>query len=369
MNKIWFSITAVFAALVFTSTAPAKDPARPKIITNSFGKVLVKPNGQPMRGHSISIRKWRYDRGDLDYLDDDAYWQRLTEGGLDAVRIAYFDPWAEANGKAGTHTPWPHANLYKKEDRLFVLGKMDRLVEKAAQHGMHVLINYHNTGGYRDPDYSKPAGKDNKFEYLDTMDNVMFFWNLIAPRYADRTHVFYEPLNEYVRWRPDNFTDKDYRDTAYLFNLIRKHAPETHICLVSNSNHVPAKPKAGHSLLNVARHLRDQYQVDFSNASVGFHPYNPKPETPNPSKYIKELMKEFAVINTEQNFPIKMTDEKTNQWLDASGLEGDLMGVQSMEKMGISWFHWNIQTPEELEKRWFGMVVKDAKEKGYWWRE
>ena len=45
---------------------------------------------------------------------------------------------------------------------------------------MHVIINYHDVGSYEK-------------EFLTK------FWDLVAPRYRDRTHVAYELMNEPVK--------------------------------------------------------------------------------------------------------------------------------------------------------------------------
>src|ERR1700760_4143235 len=55
--------------------------------------------------------------------------------------------------------------------------------------------------------------------------NNTLFWEAVAPRYKDRTHVFYELKNE--PWQYDGLAE--YQRTMY--SLMRPLAPDTHIIL------------------------------------------------------------------------------------------------------------------------------------------
>ena len=76
-------------------------------------------------------------------------------------------------------------------------------------------------------------------------------------------------------------------------------------------------------------------------------------------------MQEFAVINSEQSFPGGVVQGSGAP--DASGLDGDYLGVQSMERLQISWFHWNCENTDEFRQYFRDLVIPDALKKGYWW--
>lgn len=363
LNVLCRWLLALTLAHIIGNPALADSNGRVRIQSNEYGKRVVRADGSLLRGTSVMTNKYQRDTGATRYFYSPDYWDNLTGSGINAIRIAVFDPWQRAHGDAGSTTPYPHTDWTNLQDRAEMIYELDYLVDAAEEHGMTALINYHNTGGYRDPDHSKPANEKGEFQYLETMDEVIRFWEFVAARYANREHVFYEPLNEYARWHPDNYTDEILEDTHRLFRVVRRAAPETHIVLLSFANHIPSKPDE-QSMRTAADRL-EELGVDFSNASVAFHPYNPHPDKPNPQKYILELMAEYPVINTEQNFPVKSIREL--DWLDAGGLEGDYFGVQSMERLGISWFHWNIETPHKFSEYYQKKLVPDAKSKGYFW--
>ena len=363
-----------FKAVVLTPSGDWKvnvlrrvDPPRVKIDRNEHGLRVVGGDGQLLRGTSVMVFKFDRDRGASDYLHDGLYWDRLEEYGFNAIRLCYFEPYQKAHGFANDPKPFPYADIHDPDDRAELFAELDYLVDTAAARGMVVLLNSHNTGGYRDPDHSGPTDAGGEFAYLDTMKDLEVFWREAARRYAKRTHVFFEPMNEYVKWRPGQWTDRDIEDTKVIYDLIREEAPETHISLLTFANDWPKaeegrEPQTMHSL---ASRLKD-LGVDFSNASIAFHPYNPGLD-PHPSSEILKLMADFPVVNTEQNFPATVVPEVPV--LDARGLDGDRLGIESMERLGISWFHWNIARPRQLTDYVPRILIEDAKAKDYWWGE
>jgi hypothetical protein len=78
-------------------------------------------------------------------------------------------------------------------------------------------------------------------------------------------------------------------------------------------------------------------------------------------------MREFPVINSEQNFPKGLIPNSEDP--DAAGLDGDYLGVQSMERLGISWFHWQIDGPNDFRANFEWKLVPDAIRKKYYWQE
>jgi hypothetical protein len=94
---------------------------------------------------------------------------------------------------------------------------------------------------------------------------VYDFWNFYAPRYADKTHVIFEIMNEPFSWSaPYDATTLEMEKWAY--QLIRSHAPATHILLMSYASAV--------NELSIVEDLRslDAF-VDWGNASLAMHGY------------------------------------------------------------------------------------------------
>jgi len=356
-------LTLVLVPAVF-SDEPGSQLGRVKIAEFEFGKTVVSADGKLMRGSSVFAYKWGRVSGKTKHIHDDSFWQMLEDNSVNAIRLVCFDPCQQSHGAAGTTKPYPYADLDNAEDVAAMLADFDQVIDSAGKHNMYVLLNYHNTGGYRDPNFEIPAEESTKFKYLDTTNYITKFWNIVAPRYKDRTHVFYELMNEPVQWWPENYTEQVLSDIKKLFDQVRADAPKTHLVLVSTANHMTWKPEQA-SLLKVAQQLKAK-GVDFSNASIGLHAYNSKYPEPNQVGPILETMKEFAVINTEANLPKEMNETKNDP--DGSGFNGDQFGVQSMERLKISWFHWKVDTPELFKKNWNGLLLKDAKKKGYFWK-
>jgi len=99
-----------------------------------------------------------------------------------------------------------------------------------------------------------------------SLDRLRAIWRFYAPRYADETHVVYEPKNEgcYATYHCDEQVMQAIKD---CYKIIRENAPYTHVLLLSHSN-----LKGGINALfeDVERLGTD---IDWSNASIAFHGY------------------------------------------------------------------------------------------------
>ncbi len=315
-----------------------------------------------IRGIGIGSYRFRREQGQSAHLQDPRYWADLKAAGVNAIRLVAFDAWQRSHGAPGTFVPYPHTDLNDPVQTAAMLAEFDLIVNQAAAHGMLVMINYHDVGGITDPDFTQPADANGNFPRSDTWQYVIRFWNIVAPRYANRTHVFYELVNEPVQWAADDFTATDVRRIRVLFQRVRAVAPRTHIVVCSFATHISSEDR---TMRDVAFEMKDS-GIDFSNASIGFHPYNSNYPAANISEPILDLMKNFTVVNTEQNFPAGLIPGLTDP--DSSGMDGDRIGVQSMERMHISWFHWNVDSPEEFRLNFRGCVVRHAKANGYYWK-
>lgn len=351
LTALWLAITLPATGVAAPSDSHAADPPRVRIVQNEFGRSVRAGDGTLLRGGAAWVYQYGRQTGVTDYINDPDYWKAMQDSGLNAVRLIAFDPWQRSHGNPAEYpSGYEHADLDDPEDVAALLQDIDTVVDMASRRGMYVLLNYHDTGGYRDPD-RKAEGS-----YSPTMRYITRFWSLVAPRYANRTHVFYELANEPVKWYPEGYKDEHLRDFNVLYDLVRMAAPKTHVVLLSFANTHSYNPNV--SMLTVARRTKG-LGVDFENASVGFHAYN----TAGTSDPIRALMKEFPVINTEQNFP---GDFGVVTDTDSISMDGELLGVQTMERLGISWFHWKIEGPENL-KRNVEKLRRDAREKGYLW--
>ncbi len=93
---------------------------------------------------------------------------------------------------------------------------------------------------------------------------VMNFWNFYAQRYADKTHMIFEIVNE-PEWEAPLESNTIAMERA-AYDLIRTHAPETHILFMSY-----ASPYNDTSIVEDCSRLGTG--VDWSNASIACHGY------------------------------------------------------------------------------------------------
>ncbi|WP_186776198.1 cellulase family glycosylhydrolase [Rubripirellula reticaptiva] len=353
-------------------------PKRPGVFRQNDLVTVRGGDGEMLRGVAVFVFKYR--RSDvqqsgvalLDDIDSDTYWDELVDRGINAVRVVYFDPWQRSHGDAGASDPYPFADLDNADDVAATLRDIDKAVEQADRRGMSVMINYHDTGGYRDPLHTV-AADDRHFSYGESMQYCQRFWKLVASRYRNQAHVFYELTNEPVRWHPNDYTATDLENFASLYGQVRSDAPETHVVLVSAAT--TASWDRRRNLLFLAREL-EKRGVDFSNASIGFHPYSladidadgqacsPQVADLDLIKPVTELMRAgYAALNTEQNFPTGTIESEDPD--SPPLLKGDSTGIQSMQRLGISWFLWNTSGPKEMRN--LDWLITDAAKHGYAW--
>jgi hypothetical protein len=203
---------------------------------------------------------------------------------------------------------WPKSTQVMDLETL--LPRLDSMVDMAGSEGLYLLIDNH----------SECCGNQN-------VVNNTIFWQAVAPRYKDCTHVFYELKNE--PWQYSGLAEYE----RIMYALMRPLAPETHIILwtIENLIHV-SDPSAM---------IRSLPEVDYANASVGFHPYatyrrrhklwntlglpslGGEPRMRHLLAMIDRLRSEFPVVMTELS----------------PGVAGapDSKFLMTMEEMGISW--------------------------------
>lgn len=321
------SVLVAVGVVLFSVHARAAERGRVKVVQTDSGPRLVTDRGTPLRGGAAWVYQWGRVDKITGYVLNPNYYRKMREQGLNAVRVICFDPWQKSNG-------WAHADLGKPGDASALLAELDAVVDLAGREGMYVLIDYHDVGTY-DADY------------------LAKFWELVAPRYAGRTHVLYELANEPVKWHAEDYRPQHLKDLAAAFKRVRAAAPDTHVVVLSFANSSSSKPDV--TMRTVAREFDEAAGgVDWGKASVGFHPYN----TRKTSREIVELAREFPAINTEQNLP---------NFEHFVPMDGEEFGTQTMERLGLGWFHWQVEGPEKFEKNFVLRVLADARAKGYAW--
>lgn len=134
-------------------------------------------------------------------------------------------------GDAEESFPEPVAFSQEQLDS-YVENHLDLAVQKCREEGIYCLIDYHR---HRFRGFTDPA--------LD--EEIQMFWETIAPRYADQSHVLFELYNEPITPTDDEIdwpigpefkreVWMEWQDTAQPWvDLIRKHAPENPILIGS----------------------------------------------------------------------------------------------------------------------------------------
>jgi hypothetical protein len=233
----------------------------------------------------------------LPYYTDVNWWRAMRDvGHFNTVRVMAF---------LGS---WPKSTQVM--DLKTLLPRLDGMVDLAGSEGLYLLIDNH----------SECCGNQD-------VPNDTVFWKAVAPRYKDHTHVFYELKNE--PWQYNGLTE--YERTMY--GVMRPLAPETHIILWTIENLI--------HLADPLALIRSFREVDYSKASVGFHPYatyrtrNKVCDALGLSSLgcdprTQQLLKLIDTLKSV--YPTVMTELAPNE--AGAPDNGFLM---TMEKMGVSW--------------------------------
>ncbi|MEP7362525.1 MAG: ATP-binding cassette domain-containing protein [Acidobacteriota bacterium] len=292
---------------------------------------VVSDRGTPLRGGSIEIFLYAQQTGASAYVHDPAFYKCLRRARLNALRVGCFDAWQRSH-------EFPHWDLEKPDDRGAFLAELDRVVQLAGQHDLYALVDYHDVGRY-------------------DLSHLELFWDVVAPRYANETHVLFELANEPVSWCPENYTDETLRELEGVYQRIRRHAPDTHVALLSFANVAKTSPPVGDPMGDVVSRMRG---IDWSNASVAIHPYGQLQ-----TSIITKLREKAPVIVSEIDLPAHAG--ATAQKYLYTSLDNCEYGIEALERIGVSWFSWGIGGPDKLKTRFIRGVLLDAAEKGYLW--
>jgi hypothetical protein len=231
------------------------------------GYNVVADNGEPLRGEHMVLSDHDVPPDDPDIYSinaiySDAYWRELRDNyRLNIVRLlAYREP---QQGTCLECFPLDHVFFNEKT----TLEIMDEAVNKAAEMGMYIVIDYHPVGGH-------------------DMSDFYAWWDVVAPRYKNRTHVIYEAANEPVvfnTWTEADYTPQDIADISAMYQHLRTLAPDTHIILWTfpqgDDNYLAVVPQG--------------QGISYQNASVAVHPYGY-----NRSRVV-ELREQYPMIFSE----------------------------------------------------------------------
>ena len=253
--------TAIIRAQAFNNTYSAKtavsltskttgERGRVQIINNN----VVADNGYPLRGEHIVMS----DNSGSSLLDsyyfNDMYdmsrWYKIRDDyHLNTIRLLISRPPQNWSSDLGENcTPSSYRCLafdYTMPNGKTMIEVLDDMVDTAASLGMYIIIDYHPVGGHITQDATD-------------------WWSVVAPRYANRTHVIYEAANEPVAWEPWAYTADDVQFEVDIYQHIRSLAPETHIILWTFANALP----------EMRAKVDEAPEINYTNTSVGFHPYD-----------------------------------------------------------------------------------------------
>jgi hypothetical protein len=286
-----------------------------------FAQPVQQQSRPIMRGTPMVLGKQMH--ASVAFATDIKNWQMVKGLGLNTVRICYVDPWYEDR----KYIEW------KPEE---VLAWLDKCVANAKATGMNIIINYHNVG---EQDRQAKAGEPWDFTRLGS------FWSLVAPRYKDQAHVFYELSNEPTFNGGDYLKPKFHTGLMTVYQQIRLAAPERTVLLFSfNSLHANLKG------------IVDAYasEIDWKHTMVAFHFYGGD----GTSKEARKLAQVYPAICTEWDYP--GTADYVKQ------VDGKRLIAETCEDMSVGWIDWRSWNDTKLDHL-TNILIPDAKAKKYWW--
>lgn len=279
----------LFATLFKTANAQSCSGRCRVRISN---QTVVADNGYLLRGEHILLFKSANSGQFNPEATDPNYYRKLRDQyHLNTIRLLVYRDIRDNDSQ------W-----YSIEE---ALPYIDRAVEITEELGLYLIIDYHPT----------PPGV---FYLRNHEGDGMAFWQTIAPRYTDKTHLLFEVHNEaFLADRVEDFSPgtngyKKLQDVIKfeqdVFALIRQADPNVHIVLWTFPR------SRGYDLTGI---VDQAVGLDYSNASVGYHYY----------------FKDPTLIATMRNkYPIFMTE-----WEAGENTAGYQDAITSLEEDKISW--------------------------------
>ncbi len=251
---------------------------------------LVAPDGRPLRGASFFMDLY----GVEDMRENEEkyreYFQSIFEPhDLNCVRIG---AWMG---------DWKYDIAGDEKHRTEYLYVIDKAVDWCEDSGVYAIVNLHI-----------------RYKTTVELQKAKAFWSVIAPRYKDRKHVIYELTNE-----PE--PKSSLQHTPAIYAHVKSLAPQTHQILYS---HVAATQLKVDELKSATK------DVDFTNASVGFHCYD--------NVLMNTIQWDHAQKLRAAGFPIICTEflsltNNNDMPIDYKNLMHCMMRAEERKMAWISW--------------------------------
>jgi hypothetical protein len=314
-------VTATHIAVL---PALATDPARVKVTGFANGSTLTTQDGDRLRGFWQAGYKDPLD----EFFNNAAFNKNLRNMGFNAVKV-----WWDNTNIGGSYT-----DVNDSTEVAVSLSYMDSIVNLASVYGLQIMIEGGNISYYQNP----------STEVLNfRKENLEQWWSILARRYKDRTHVFYEMQNEPFYINPYGYPVV--QDIKKWYQVMRSQAPDTHIVLfafmISCGN-----------MLNLADDLNAQTTIDWTKASISYHGYGDCQPTE-----IQALRAKYPVIETEF-WPEKGLGETLWPTTDRA----NFYEIEGLEKEEISWFAWTTHNSTRYDV-FLPPILADLKARGVMW--
>ncbi|MDD5688207.1 MAG: carbohydrate-binding protein [Elusimicrobia bacterium] len=267
--RLFLAVCIFVLLVVLYGTANAAMRGRPRIV----GHNAVAENGWPLRGDTARVGKW--------VISDKKFWQGMRDQfNYNIGRIFVYRDMRSPTEFGGTGQP---GDLWLTIDEC--IAEIDKQVQYAEELGMYALIEY----------VPVPTGKYMHRDEPWKTDSLEF-WDRVALRYKDKTHVIYalssEPGGGY---KPESYLsdpegdagDVKWQEDEYL--RVRAIAPNTMLSMWEFAGAYRACPEYICMTYVVNTSVG---KIDYSNAFVGFHLYGII------EKEIKELSDNYPTMPT-----------------------------------------------------------------------
>lgn len=321
-------------------------------------KVLRTDANTPLRGASPWITN-KSTKADNKEISASFFKDQAIEN-LNSVRIIWFQAWFDIYARQNGTLPNP-AEITDFNDPVQVkhcLDVLEAAVNHASENGMYACINFHTA--WKGP-INLPYAKQ--------------FWSVVAPYFANRTHVIYEQANEPVPGS-NSFTASNDRGTdmncqVELYQLIRNAAPNT-FCIVLTPPSCEGDFTANNDFIKGVKRFESLVgTVDWSKTAVGYHTYylgwnNATNTALKTSVPMRAIHRAYPAMSTEVNWPEGVVNTLNTE----PSLDGEKFQVQTHERLGIGWWLWAVSHPDNSAEGWYANFKKlknDAISKGYFW--
>lgn len=267
------------------------------------GGNVVADNGTPLRGAPFFLSIWDIP----DMRDNEATFKAYFEDVVNSyhMNVVRISPWI------GDWTYMVKGQDHYENHKTDYLYMMDKAVQWAEDMGIYAIINMHI-----------------QFGTAANVQKTKDWWDVVAPRYKNKTHVVFELLNE-----PnlnDYDTSKAYAENTMdeIYHHVRGLAPNTHLILWSPNNARKI------SLSELRSSSTGANTIDYGNASFGFHVYEWNLNKPVEWDHAEDIR--------DAGFPVICTEFYSFENANYVPLDYDHMmdNIAFAEQKDMSWMQW-----------------------------